>query len=75
MPCLGATAVVFKEIGKLYGAIFVIYMTTLGWSIATIYHALAVSHSVVLLATGLAVILAMFGGFALYGRKHRVDMI
>ena len=50
-------------------------MTTLGWSIATIYHALAVSHSVVLLATGLAVILAMFGGFALYGRKHRVDMI
>ena len=75
VPCLGATAVVFKEIGKLYGAIFVIYMTTLGWSIATIYHALAVSHSVVLLATGLAVILAMFGGFALYGRKHRVDMI
>jgi len=75
MPCLGATAVVFKEIGKAYGAIFVVYLTTLGWSIATIYHALMVSHALFPLLTGLAIICAMFGVFALYGRRHRIDFV
>ena len=74
VPCLGATAVVFKEVGKFYGCVFVAYLTALGWSVATVYHALAVSHDGVWLAAGLAVLAVMFGGFWLYGRNHRVDM-
>jgi ferrous iron transport protein B len=45
VPCLAATGVVFREIGKFYGAVFVGYLTLLGWSVATIYHAVMVSHS------------------------------
>ena len=75
MPCVGATAVVFKEIGKLYGAIFVGYLTVLGWSVATMYHAVMVSGSVPWLAVGAGLVAAMFGGFALFGRRHRVDMV
>ncbi len=74
VPCLGATAVVFKEIGRFYGSVFVAYLTLLGWSVATVYHAVAVSRSFGALAAGAAVIVAMFAAFALYGRKHRVDM-
>ena len=75
VPCVGATAVVFKEIGKFYGAVFVGYLTALGWSVATMYHAAAVSHSPFWFAIGAGVVLAMFGGFWLFGRKHRVDML
>ena len=75
IPCLAATGVVFREIGKLYGTIFVGYLTLLGWSVATIYHAVMVSHSGMWLMIGTGILVAMFGGFWLYGKKHRVDMI
>ena len=75
MPCIAATGVVFREIGKLYGAIFVGYLTLLGWSVATVYHALMVSHSAMWLAIGTGILASMFGAFWLYGKKHRVDMI
>ena len=75
VPCVGATAVVFKEVGPLYGSIFVGYLTALGWSVATMYHAATVSGSVGWGAAGAGVVAAMFGGFWLFGRKHRVDMI
>ncbi len=75
VPCVAATAVVFKEIGKFYGAIFVTYLTVLGWSVAAIYHAVMVSHSVLWGGVGAALITAMFGCFWAYGRKHRVELV
>ena len=75
VPCIAATGVVFREIGKFYGTIFVGYLTLLGWSVATIYHAVMVSGSVLWLMIGGGILVAMFGGFWAYGRKHRVDMI
>jgi ferrous iron transport protein B len=75
IPCLAATGVVFREIGKLYGTIFVGYLTLLGWSVATIYHAVMVSGSGLWLIIGTSILVFMFGGFWLYGKRHRVDMI
>ena len=74
VPCVGATAVVFKEIGKFYGAVFVSYLTVLGWSVATIYHAATVSHSPFWFAIGAGFVAMMFGSFWVYGRKHRVEL-
>ena len=75
VPCVGATAVVFKEIGRFYGAVFVSYLTVLGWSVATMYHAAMVSHSPFWFAVGAALIAAMFGSFWAYGRRHRVELV
>ena len=75
VPCLAATGVVFREIGKLYGMIFVGYLTLLGWSVAAIYHAVMVSHSSFWLCAGVAILASMFGGFWRYGKKHRIDML
>ena len=74
VPCIGATAVVFKEIGKFYGAVFVTYLTVLGWSVAAIYHAVAVSHSPYGFAAGAGLIAILFGAFWLCGRHHRVGL-
>ena len=75
VPCLAATGIVFREIGKFYGVVFVGYLTLLGWSVATIYHAVMVSHSGLWLCIGVGVLASMFGGFWLYGKKHRIDML
>jgi len=75
VPCVGATAVVFKEVGKLYGCIFVGYLTALGWSVATMYHAVMVSGSALWFSTGAGIVAAMFGFFWFYGRHHRVDLV
>ncbi len=75
VPCVAATGAVFREVGRVYGLIFIGYLTVLGWSVATIYHAVMVSTSALWLFVGLGLIVAMFGGFWLYGRNHRVDMI
>ena len=75
VPCVGATAVVFKEIGKFYGAIFVGYLTALGWSVATMYHAVMVSHSPFWFSVGFGVVVTMFGCFWAYGRTHRVELV
>lgn len=75
VPCLAATGIVFREIGKFYGVVFVGYLTLLGWSVATIYHAVMVSHSGLWLCIGAGVLASMFGGFWLYGKRHRIDML
>ncbi len=75
IPCLAATGVVFREIGKFYGALFVGYLTILGWSVATIYYAIAVTGSMLWLSVAVLLLTCMFGGFWLYGRKHKIDML
>jgi hypothetical protein len=47
----------------------------LGWSVATIYHAVMVSHSGWWLGVGTGILAAMFGGFWAFGKKHRIDML
>ena len=75
VPCLAATGVVYREIGKFYGTVFVGYLTILGWSVATVYHAVTVSGSALWLSVGTGLLVAMFAGFWAYGCRHRVDMI
>jgi ferrous iron transport protein B len=75
IPCLAATGVVFREIGQVYGLIFVGYLTLLGWSVSVVYHAVMVTHSSLWFCVGTGILAAMFAGFWLYGRRHRVDLL
>ena len=68
VPCIAATGVVFREIGKIYGIIFVCYLTVLGWSVAAVYHALMVSHSSLWFLVGSSTLVLMFTGFWAFGR-------
>lgn len=74
VPCLAATGVVFREIGKLYGTIFVVYLTGLGWSVSAMYYSAAVLGSVGRFAAAAAIPAAIFTVFWLYGRRHRIDL-
>ncbi len=74
VPCVGATAVVFKEIGKFHGAVFVAYFTLLGWAVATMYHAVAVSGSVAWFSVGCGILAAMFCIFRFLGKKRKIQL-
>ncbi len=74
VPCLAATGVVFREIGAFYGSIFVGYLTVLGWSVATLHHAVMVSGSIFWGTMASLTMAAMFGGFWLYGKKHKITL-
>ena len=75
VPCLAATGVVFREIGKAYGTVFVAYLTVLGWSVATIYHAVTVTNSALWFLFGAGLLVTMFSAFWAYGRRHRTDLV
>jgi hypothetical protein len=55
--------------------VFVAYLTVVGWSVATVYNAVMVTGSSFWALTGAGILAAMFIGFFLYGRKHKVDMV
>ena len=75
VPCVGATAVVFKEVGKFYGSVFVGYLTVFGWCIATLYFQITIGHSPLWIAVPVAILAAIFAAFRAIGRKKRVDMV
>lgn len=75
MPCLGATAIVFREVGVRYGAIFVVYLTALGACVSSVYYALSVTHNLKALLVAAISLLALFAFFVFYGRRHRVDQV
>jgi len=75
MPCVAATGTVFREVGKFYGTLFVTYLTLLGWSTATLFYAITVSHSVVWACVGASIPVAMFVSFRLIGRKKKINLL
>ncbi|MBO5941436.1 MAG: Fe(2+) transporter permease subunit FeoB [Kiritimatiellae bacterium] len=75
VPCIAATGTVFREVGKGYGTVFVCYLTIIGWSVATVYHSVMVSHSSLWFCVGAGLLSAMFASFWAYGKRHKVDML
>ena len=74
VPCLAAMGAAFRELGRFYGMLLAVYLTALGWSVATLYYQLALGHQTVWILTPCALLGALFGGFWLLGRKHRISM-
>jgi len=75
VPCMAAMGAAFRELGRFYGITLMVYLTVLGWSVATLYYQLTLGHQTlwILFATGL--LTAMFGGFWLLGRRRKVAML
>ena len=74
VPCLAAMGAAFRELGRFYGTLLAVYLTVLGWSVATLYYQLALGHQTVWILTPCALLGALFGGFWLLGRRHRISM-
>lgn len=72
VPCVAATGAAFKELGYLFGTLFVCYLTTLGWSVATLYYQLSIGRNPLWIAAALLLQAANFLLFRLLGRRKPV---
>ncbi len=75
VPCLAAMGAAFRELGRFYGVVMMVYLSILGWSVATLYYQMALGHSTLWIAVPILLLLSMFGGFWAMGRRRKVQLI
>jgi ferrous iron transport protein B len=74
VPCMAALGVAYRELGKLFGTLLVVYQTVLGWSVATLYYQFTLGHQVVWGVVAAALLVALYGTFWVVGRKNKSQM-
>ena len=65
----------FKELGRFYGVVLMVYLTILGWSVATLYYQITLGHSALWVGVPIALLVSMFGGFSIMGRKRKLKLV
>ncbi len=75
VPCLAAMGAAFRELGRYYGVVMMVYLTVLGWSIATLYFQITLGHSILWIAVPILLLVAMISGFAVMGRRRKIQLI
>jgi len=75
VPCLAAMGAAYRELGKLYGTIMMVYLTVLGWSVATLYYQITLGHSAVWIGVPIGLLIAMVSGFAVMGHRRKVQLV
>lgn len=73
VPCIAALGAAFRELGKGYGTLLAVYLTVLGWCVATLYYQITLGHHALWITVPVALLGAMFGSFWAMGRKHKID--
>jgi ferrous iron transport protein B len=75
VPCFAAMGAAFRELGRLYGIILMVYLTVLGWSVATLYYQISLGHQWFWIVTPCLLLAGMAGSFYLMGRRRRVPLV
>ena len=75
VPCIAAMGAAFRELGRFYGVLLTVYLTVLGWCVATLYYQITVGHETLWIMTPCALLAAMFGGFWMMGRVHKIQVM
>ncbi len=71
-PCIAALGAIVREIGRGFGWLSVIYLTLLGWIVATLFYQIVVAHQAVWIIVPLLLTGAIVLFFTLLGRKKTV---
>lgn len=70
-PCVGASATLFRELGKFYGFLSVAYLSLLAWIIGILFYQLSYGFSLFWIILALMIIFIIFGGLILFSRLNR----
>lgn len=71
-PCIAALGAIVREIGRGFGWLSVIYLTVLGWIVATLFYQIVAGHQALWIVIPLVMIGAIVAFFYLLGRKKPV---
>ena len=71
VPCLAALGTAFRELGRFYGTLMVVFQTAIGWSLSVLFFQLAVGGSALWIGVAAALLVGVVVALILVGRDQK----
>ncbi len=71
VPCLAAMGTAFRELGRFYGTLMMVFQTVIGWSLSVLFFQVTCGHSVALIVTSIVLLAGVVVSLVLIGRDQR----
>ena len=71
VPCLAALGTAFRELGKFYGTLMVVFQTVIGWSLSVLFFQLTVGNSALWIGIAATLLVGVVVALILIGRDQK----
>lgn len=71
VPCLAAMGTAFRELGRFYGTLMMVFQTIIGWSLSVLFFQVTCGHSVALILTSVVLLAGVVVALIAIGRDQR----
>ena len=71
VPCLAAMGTAFRELGRFYGTLMMVFQTVIGWSLSVVFFQVTCGHSTAWIFTSVALLAGVVVSLVLIGRDQR----
>lgn len=71
VPCLAAMGTAFRELGRFYGTLMMVFQTVIGWSLSVLFFQVTCGHSSAWIVTSVALLAGVVVSLVLIGRDQR----
>ena len=71
VPCLAAMGTAFRELGRFYGTLMMVFQTVIGWSLSVLFFQVTCGHSVALIITSVVLLAGVVVALVAIGRDQR----
>lgn len=71
VPCLAAMGTAFRELGRFYGTLMMVFQTVIGWSLSVLFFQVTCGHSVALILTSVVLLAGVVVALIAIGRDQR----
>lgn len=71
VPCLAAMGTAFRELGRFYGMLMMVFQTIIGWSLSVLFFQITCGHSTAWIVTSVALLAGVVVSLVLIGRDQR----
>ena len=73
VPCLAALGTAFRELGRFYGTLMVVFQTAIGWSLSVLFFQLTVGGSVLWISVAAALLAGVVVSLFVIGKYKKVN--
>ena len=71
VPCLAAMGTAFRELGRFYGTLMMVFQTVIGWSLSVLFFQVPCGHSTAWIVTSVVFLAGVVVSLILLGRDQR----
>ncbi len=71
VPCLAAMGTAFRELGRFYGTLMMVFQTVIGWSLSVLFFQVTCGHSTAWIFTSVVLLAGVVVALVAIGRDQR----